>query len=101
VITSNLHTFLAIQVNLLQIIIKKIFVFFVGNSDLNNGLEFGWLYSLSVMTKQPYRQQILYSQDNTTVIDVIFTVRYSLLKKDHSRKDHKQLRKKLKIRNVL
>jgi hypothetical protein len=46
-----------------------------GNSDLNNGLEFGWLYSLSVMTKQPYRQQILYSQDNTTVIDVIFTVR--------------------------
>jgi hypothetical protein len=37
-------------------------------------LEFGWLYSLSVMTKQPYRQQILYGEDNTTVVDIIFIV---------------------------
>jgi hypothetical protein len=26
------------------------------------------------MTKQPYRQQILYSEDNTTVVDVLFIV---------------------------
>jgi hypothetical protein len=26
------------------------------------------------MTKQPYRQQILYGEDNTTVVDIIFIV---------------------------
>ena len=39
---------------------------FEGNSDLHNGVEFGWLYTLSVTSRQPFTH-ILYAEDNKTI----------------------------------
>ena len=42
----------------------------IGNSDLINGIEYGWLYSLANMNKQPYTQRIVYERDNFTIAHV-------------------------------
>ena len=42
----------------------------IGNSDLINGLEYGWLYSLARITKQPYTQLVLFKQDNQTITKI-------------------------------
>lgn len=42
-----------------------------GNSDLNNGVEFGWLSTLAKMTNTPYTQQFEYAADNTTILTII------------------------------
>ena len=45
-----------------------------GNSDLHNGVEFGWLYTLSVTSRQPYSYEIQYAEDNRTIYKI--EVRY-------------------------
>ncbi|XP_040563458.1 potassium voltage-gated channel protein eag isoform X2 [Lepeophtheirus salmonis] len=42
----------------------------IGNSDLMNGIEYGWLYTLANITKQPYTQNIKYGTDNYTIDDI-------------------------------
>ena len=45
------------------------FRYSIGNSDLHNGLTFGWLYKLSKVIQQPYTQYVEYDKsDNTSVI---------------------------------
>ncbi len=43
--------------------------FIEGNSDLHNGVEFGWLYTLSVTSRTPYTH-ILYAEDNKTIFKI-------------------------------
>ena len=45
---------------------------FEGNSDLHNGVEFGWLYTLSVTSRQPFTH-ILYAEDNKTIYRIEVT----------------------------
>ncbi|TRY72267.1 hypothetical protein TCAL_03114, partial [Tigriopus californicus] len=41
----------------------------IGNSDLMNGITYGWLYSLANMSRQPYTQYVEYDQnDNNTIV---------------------------------
>ena len=42
----------------------------IGNSDLINGLEYGWLYSLARISKQPYTQLVLFKEDNRTITKI-------------------------------
>ncbi len=42
----------------------------IGNSDLINGLEYGWLYSLARISKQPYTQLVLFKEDNKTITKI-------------------------------
>ena len=41
-----------------------------GNSDLHNGVEFGWLYTLSVTSRQPYSYEIQHTEDNRTIYKI-------------------------------
>ena len=41
-----------------------------GNSDLHNGVEFGWLYTLSVTSHQPYSYEIQHTDDNRTIYKI-------------------------------
>ena len=41
----------------------------IGNSDLINGIEYGWLYTLSKITNTPYTMVEKFSPNNT-IIDV-------------------------------
>ena len=41
-----------------------------GNSDLHNGVEFGWLYTLSVTSRQPYSYEIQHTDDNRTIYKI-------------------------------
>ena len=42
----------------------------IGNSDLINGLEYGWLYTLARISKQPYTQLVLFKEDNRTITKI-------------------------------
>ena len=50
--------------------LNLIFRFSIGNSDLINGLEYGWLYTLARITKQPYTQLIIFEEDNRTIAKI-------------------------------
>ena len=50
----------------------------IGNSDLINGLEYGWLYSLARITKQPYTQLVLFKEDNRTITKIELRVSETL-----------------------
>ena len=49
--------------------------FIEGNSDLHNGVEFGWLYTLSVTSRTPYTH-ILYAEDNKTIFKIEVNWKY-------------------------
>ena len=42
---------------------------FPGNSDLHNGVEFGWLYTLAETSRQPYTH-VEYAEDNVTIYKI-------------------------------
>jgi hypothetical protein len=46
------------------------FRYSIGNSDLINGLEYGWLYTLAKISKQPYTQLVLFKEDNRTITKI-------------------------------
>ena len=46
------------------------FRYSIGNSDLINGLEYGWLYSLARISKQPYSQMVFFKEDNRTITKI-------------------------------
>lgn len=46
------------------------FRYSIGNSDLINGIEYGWLYSLARISKQPYTQLVLFKADNRTITKI-------------------------------
>ena len=63
------------KISIRQCLISLTFdnIYFPGNSDLHNGVEFGWLYTLSVQSRQPYTH-IQFAEDNKTIykIEVIY-----------------------------
>ena len=42
----------------------------IGNSDLINGLEYGWLFRLARISKTPYTQLVLFKEDNRTITKI-------------------------------
>ena len=44
---------------------KNTFRYSIGNSDLINGIEYGWLYTLSKQTKHPYTMVQKFEGNNT------------------------------------
>ena len=44
----------------------------IGNSDLINGIEYGWLYTLANISQQPYTQTVSFNEDNETISNIEF-----------------------------
>ena len=49
--------------------VKFEFTIFAGNSDLHNGVEYGWLYTLAETSHQPYTH-VQYAEDNITLYKI-------------------------------
>ena len=49
--------------------LNHILHYFAGNSDLHNGVEFGWLYTLAETSRQPYTH-MEYAEDNITIYKI-------------------------------
>ena len=48
------------------------FRYSIGNSDLINGIEYGWLYTLANISQQPYTQTVSFNEDNETISNIEF-----------------------------
>ena len=43
----------------------ELYRYSIGNTDLRNGLEYGWLYTLSRINRKPYTQKFIRGENNT------------------------------------